>query len=182
MYRLFVAVPIPDHIKSSLLQLRVNIPGAKWTDGDQLHITLKFIGEVDSQKFIEIRDKLLEIRMDQFQLQIKGVGYYPPGNSSKRNVPKVLWAGIGDPVYITKLRNKIENTFNELGLKREGRKFNPHVTLARLKNSHSLSIAEFLSAYTNFKSDNFRVGEFRLYSSKLLPGGAVHNIEAVYKL
>lgn len=182
MYRLFIAVPIPSHIKSSLLQLRVNIPGAKWIPEDQLHITLKFIGEVDGHVFKDIRNKLSEIKMDQFPLQIKGVGYFPPGNSSKRSVPKVLWAGIGDLIYLSRLKNKIESTLNESGIKREGRKFNPHVTLARLKNSHPQSITDFLSAYSTFKSDSFRVEEFRLYSSKLLPGGAVHNIEAVYPL
>ena len=182
MYRLFIAVPIPDYIKNSLLQLKVNIPGAKWTQEDQLHITLKFIGEVDGQVFNDIRKILSEIKMDQFPLQIKGVGYFPPGNFHKRSAPKVLWAGIEDVVLLTRLRNKIESTLNECGIKREGRKFNPHITLARLRNSHPNSITEFLSAYSTFKSDSFGVGEFRLYSSKLLPGGAVHNIEAVYSL
>lgn len=182
MYRLFIAVPIPDHIKNKLLSLEVNISGAKWTHEDQLHITLKFIGEVNGQIFRDIRNKLSEIKMDQFLLQIKGVGYFPPGNFHKRSAPKVLWAGIEDAVLLIRLRNKIESTLNECGIKREGRKFNPHVTLARLRNSHSNSVAEFLSAHSTFKSKKFNVGEFRLYSSKLLPGGAVHNIEAVYPL
>ncbi|MCK5675174.1 MAG: RNA 2',3'-cyclic phosphodiesterase [Spirochaetales bacterium] len=182
MYRLFIAVPIPDHIRSSLLQLRVNIPGAKWTQEDQLHTTVKFIGEVDGQMFRDIRNKLSEIKIEQFPLQITGVGSFPPGNSSKRSSPKVLWAGIEDLILLTRLRNKIESTLNELGIKREGRKFSPHVTLARLKKSNSHGVVEFLSGHSAFKSESFGVEEFRLYSSKLLPGGAVHNIEAVYPL
>ena len=182
MYRLFIAVPIPDNIKNSLLRLKANISGAKWTQEDQLHITLKFIGEVEGQVFREIRNKLSEIKMDQFQLQIKGVGYFPPGSSSKRSVPKVLWAGIEEITFLTRLRNRIEGSLNECGIKRESRKFNPHITLVRLKNSHFHNITDFLSIHSTFKSDSFPVGEFRLYSSKLLPGGVVHTIEAVYPL
>lgn len=182
MCRLFVAVPLPDNIKKSLLQLKVNIPGAKWSQDDQLHITIKFIGEVDGRIFHDIRNKLAEIDVDQFSLQIKGSGSFPPGNSSKRSMPKVLWAGFDDITLLTKLRNKIESILAECEIKRKGRKFTPHVTLARLKNSHFHSIKDFLVVHSTFRSEIFNVEEFRLYSSKLLPGGAVHTIEAVYPL
>ena len=182
MYRLFVAVPVPDHIKNSLLQLKINISGAKWIEKEQLHITLKFIGEVDGQLFCDIRKKLSEIRMDHFSLRFKGVDHFPPGNSRRGSPPKVLWAGVEDKVLLVKLKAGIEIALSECGIKRESRKFKSHITLARLKNPHLQSVINFLSANSTFRSGSFRVGEFRLYSSKLLPGGAVHNIEAIYPL
>lgn len=177
MYRLFVAAPIPDNIKEKLLDLHLNIPGAKWTSGDQLHITLKFIGEVDGDLFKDIRSSLLEIKAHKFLLGIKGVGHFPPGSS-----PKVLWAGLNDKVPLIKLKNEIENTLEECNIKRESRKFSPHITLARLKNTHINRVKEFLSVYSTLRMEDFNVDEFRLYSSKLYSRGAVHNIEAVYPL
>ncbi|MCK5153077.1 MAG: RNA 2',3'-cyclic phosphodiesterase [Spirochaetales bacterium] len=177
MYRLFIAVPIPSQIKRNLLQLRSNIPGAKWTLDDQFHITLKFIGEVDGQVFSDIRNKLSEIIMDKFLLQIKGVGYFASGK-----LPKSLWAGLEESQQLIRLKNKLERSLYLCGINREGRKFRPHVTLARLKNIQINSVSNFLFSNDNFTTENFIIDEFRLYSSKLYPHGAVHNIEAVYSL
>jgi len=177
MYRLFIAVPVPENIKERLLELKLNIPGTKWTPEDQLHITLKFIGEVDNLSFKVIKDSLSEIKMGQFPLGFKGVGSFSTGKS-----PKILWAGLTDNSLLKQLRNKIESTLNECGIKREGRKFSPHVTLARLRNPNLHNITEFLSTRADFRSESFIVEEFRLYSSKLYPRGAVHTIEAVYPL
>jgi RNA 2',3'-cyclic 3'-phosphodiesterase len=175
MKRLFVAVPIPDQIKEALLNTKTNIPGARWIDKDHLHLTLKFLGEVDGQNFRIIRDSLSEIIIEKFLLKIKGVGFYPPGN-----FPKVLWAGVENQPQLTILRNKIESNLYSLGIKREGRKFKPHITLSRLKNSQVSRVSEFLSTFSSFKTESFLINEFRLYSSKLYPRGAVHTIEGIY--
>ena len=181
MYRLFIAVPVPEPVKSRLMKLKLNIPGAKWTPSDQIHITLKFIGEIDGLTFSDIRQKLSEIKMQSFSIILKGVGYFPPGSFSKRSGPRVLWSGLEDKENITKLRNKIENNLNKMGIGREGRKFHPHVTLARLKNTNVQKISEFISVYSEFLTEPFLIEEFRLYSSRLLSQGAVHKIEAVYQ-
>jgi len=177
MPRLFIAVPIPVKMKDKLLSLKLNIPGARWVDRDQLHLTLKFIGEVKDQSLNDIRDNLSEILMEKFLLKIKGVGFFPPGNS-----PKVLWAGLEKQPELTRLRNKIDTNLNSLGIKRGGGKFRPHITLARLKSSNISRVLEFLKVNNPFLTELFQVKEFSLYSSRLYPDGAVHSLEAVYPL
>ncbi len=182
MYRLFIAVPVPENIKSDLVSLRTNISGAKWADIDQLHITLKFLGEVEGQVFYAVREKLSEIKMEGFSLRFNGVGHFPPGNLRSGRTPRVLWAGLEDIGTLKKLRNRIESVLTEIGIDRDRRKFNPHVTLARLRSPNLKSATDFLSSHNSYKSENFPVREFMLYSSTLLPAGAVHTIEEIYPL
>jgi 2'-5' RNA ligase len=177
MYRLFVAVDMPHDLQERLGNMFFGIPGAKWVAEEQLHLTLRFIGEVDGGVFDDIREALGEIKADSFTMQLKGMGYFPP-----RKSPNVLWVGIEKNEKLTILRNRIEAVVVKTGLLPEQRKFSPHITLARLQGTPLLKITNFLAGNSLFESEPFQVSEFHLYSSLLTSKGAIHQIEATYPL
>ena len=182
MYRLFIAIPIPERIKKSILSLRANIPGARWMDDDQLHVTLKFIGEVEGHVADSVKNTLRGVRYNPFEMQFQGMGVFPAGGRGYRSSPRVLWTGIGDPGHVSVLRNRIESILSEAGIPRERRKFSPHLTVARLRNPPLQSVKNFLTEYDSFVSGKFTVERFILYSSTLKRSGAVYSIVADYPL
>jgi len=182
MFRLFVGIPVPDNLKTVLSGMRTNIPGARWMREDQMHITLKFIGEVDGAVFSDIRNGLKEVGFRTFTLRFRGAGYFPPGRRKKGRGIRVLWTGVDTSVEIGKLRNLIEKRMSDCGILREQRKFFPHVTLARLKNPPEQSVAGFMNTFGDFVSEPFPVDRFVLYSSLLRSGGSVYTEEMVYPL
>ncbi len=175
--RLFVAIDLPEPVKERLALLCCGLPGARWVDPDQIHLTLRFIGEVDGGLFLDIRDVLAAIEGDCLFLQLSGIGFFPP-----RGKPRVIWVGLRENKPLQKLRNRIESRLVDLGLEPEGRKFSPHITLARLKNTPTIKIVRFLEAHSDFRSNPFPVDSFHLYSSILGRKGAIHCIEVSYPL
>ena len=153
------------------------IPGAKWVDPQQIHLTIRFIGEVEGSTFLDIKKSLADISMGHFSMELKGVGHFPP-----RGKPRVLWVGIEKNQLLKSLRRKIDIALSRVGLEPEGRKFSPHITLARLKNSPVQKVANFLAGNGMFSLPPFEVGDFKLYSSILTPKGAIHKVERVYPL
>ncbi len=177
MYRLFIALDMPRRIKNDLKNLCGRIPGARWVSDDQLHLTLRFIGEVDGSVFNDIKVCLPDVGTSRFSMRLKDVGSFPPGRT-----PRILWAGVEDKTHLVRLYNRIESVLVGCGLDREHRKFHPHITLARLNNPPVRRVADFLSAHSMFKTAKFTISEFHLYSSILNPKGAVHHLEASYPL
>ncbi len=177
MPRLFIAVDMPETIRNNLSLMAFGIPGAKWVAPEQLHLTVRFIGEVDGGLFRDIKEILGEIHFASFSLQLKGVGYFPP-----RGAPRVLWVGLEKSEPLQLLRKKIDTALLRVRIEPEGRKFSPHITLARLKNSPVNKIANFLSGNGLFSQEPFQVEDFKLYSSVLSPKGAYHKVERIYPL
>jgi 2'-5' RNA ligase len=177
MPRLFIAVDLPDSIKENLEAMSFGLPGAKWVDVQQIHLTVRFIGEVDGVLFHDIKNALHEVSIAAFDLQLKGVGYFPP-----RGTPRVLWAGLEKSEPLQLLRKKIDSALFRIRVKPEGRKFSPHITIARLKNSPVQKIANFLAGNGLFSQEPFQVADFKLYSSTLSPKGAYHKVERIYPL
>lgn len=177
MPRLFIAVDLPETIKENLESMSFGIPGAKWVRPEQLHLTVRFIGEVDGALFHDIKNILAEVSAASFSLQLKGVGYFPP-----RGAPRVLWVGLEKSEPLLLLRKKIDLRLLRVGVEPEGRKFSAHITLARLKNSPVQKIANFLSGNGLFSQEPFQVEDFKLYSSILSPKGAYHKVERIYPL
>ena len=175
MPRLFIAVDLPDTIRENLAAMSFGIPGAKWVAPEQLHLTVRFIGAVDGALFRDIKDILDGIHLASFSMQLKGVGFFPP-----RGAPRVLWVGLEKNQQLQILRKKIDLLLSRVGVEPEGRKFSPHITLARLKNSPVQKIANFLSGNGLFSQEPFMVEDFKLYSSILSPKGAYHKIERIY--
>ncbi len=177
MPRLFIAVDLPEIIKQNLEPMSFGIPGAKWVTSDQLHLTVRFIGEVDGGLFRDIKNILDEVSMTPFSLQLKGVGCFPP-----RGKPRVLWVGLEKSEPLQLLRKKIDSALLRVRVEPEGRKFSPHITLARLRNSPIQKIANFLAGNGLFSQESFQVEDFKLYSSILSPKGAHHKVERIYPL
>lgn len=177
MPRLFIAIDMPAAIKERLTTLCCGLPGARWVEPDHMHLTLRFIGEVDSTIFKDVREALTQVRGEPFSLQLDGIGFFPP-----RGKPRVLWAGIRKNAELLQLRNRVESELIRLGLEPEGRKYAPHITLARLKNTPVPKAGAYLVHNALFATDLFQVNEFFLYSSVLNSKGAKHFIEEGYPL
>jgi 2'-5' RNA ligase len=119
MIRLFIGIDLPNPIKKDLYAICYGLPRVKWMDEEQLHLTLRFIGEVDGGSvFTDIKDSLKDVRMNAFSIKLKRLGYFPP----KKN-PKVLWIGVEPREKITLLRNRVESVLVKIGLEHERRKF-----------------------------------------------------------
>ena len=177
MYRLFVAIDLPENVKKELSGISYGMPGARWVPEEQLHLTLRFIGEVDGGVFRDIQEALGDIKSESFEIRIKGVGFFPP-----RKTPRVLWVGVEPHDKVSLLRKRVEGTLVRLGIEPEHRKFSPHITLARLQDTSLSKVTRFLAGHNLFASELFPVNEFILYSSTLTPKGAIHRQEAVYPL
>lgn len=177
MIRLFVAIDIPDLIKPFVANLGGTIHGGRPVPEDQLHITLKFIGEVDTAALHDIRDALHSVRHDRFSIRLQGVGHFPP-----RGMPKVIWAGLEQSGGTVALRNKIEKSLFAIGIERERRKFSPHLTLCRLKNTPLKKVTRFLAEHAPLETPEFEIADFTLYSSILTQKGAVHTVEEIIPL
>ena len=177
MPRLFIAVDLPAETKNNLRSMSYGIPGAKWIDPQQIHLTVRFICEVDGTTFLDIKTALEQVSLEPFSMALKGVGHFPP-----RGKPRVLWVGIEQSEPLQSLKSRIDRILAGVGLEPEGRKFSPHITLARLKNSPIHKVANFLFSNGLFSQELFEIKDFKLYSSTLTPKGAIHKVEKVYPL
>ena len=177
MIRLFVGIPIAPAIRQLLSSLGGTVPGARPVPEDQIHLTLRFIGEVEPSTLADIRESLEGLESSPLSLCIRGTGHFPP-----RGQPRVLWAGIAPAGNVIILRNRVNNRLSLCGIKPEQRKFHPHVTLARLKNTSPTRVASFLAANALLESPPFEVNQVRLFSSTLHPSGAIHRVEGAYPL
>lgn len=175
--RLFVAVDLPEGIRGELRSICRDVPTAKWTRPDQLHLTLRFIGEVGDAEFRRIEERLGAVEGNAFALSLAGVGRFP-----HRGAPRILWAGI-DPVEPAReLQARIERALQAAGIAAESRPFSPHLTIARLRDSRPTAADGFLARWRLFRTDPFLVSDFVLFSSTPEPTGAVHVRGRAYSL
>lgn len=176
MIRLFVAIDPPEELRQEISRLYYGFPQTRWTPPEQLHLTLRFIGEVDGQLFRAIIDALETIRFVGFPLQSAGLGCFPP-----RRRPNILWVGVNPSDALLQLQRRLETSLVKLGLEPEHRKFHPHFTIARLSLATSLvKLTDYLSLNGSFKPAPFTVNAFSLYSSQLNRQGAHHRLEASF--
>ncbi|MFQ5535076.1 MAG: RNA 2',3'-cyclic phosphodiesterase [Sphingomonadales bacterium] len=177
MIRLFVGIELPETVKERLLALGGGVPGARWQTDAQLHLTLRFIGEVDGARCNDIHSALGEIRAKPFVVAIKGVGLF-----GKLTNPRILWAGIEPDEPVIRLHEKIKKALTGIGLPPEERKYRPHVTLARFRHSGPDRVRAFLEQNDALALPAFEVRNFALFSSFLSHGGAIYRIEERYDL
>ena len=176
MQRLFVALPIPDDVARSLAPLQGGVPGASWQSREQLHLTLRFVGEVDGRAAAALHDALAAIAAPPFTLDLHGVGSF----GGKR--PRALWAGIRPNAALLHLQRKVETAVQRAGLAAERHKYTPHVTLAHLHGADLGRVMEYLSAHALYAAPPIAVGGFILYSSLLSGDGSVYRAEQAYRL
>jgi RNA 2',3'-cyclic 3'-phosphodiesterase len=176
MPRLFTGLEIPEDIGESLSALRGGLPGARWIDPENYHLTLRFIGDVDDDVAHEIASMLNKVRRGSFELRLEGL------SSFGGRKPRAVFAGVGPSQAVMELQAEHERLMQRVGLEPEGRKYTPHVTLARLRDSSSHQVAEYLSARGGFRSKPFEVSRFVLFSSRASTGGGPYVVEAAYPL
>ncbi len=174
--RLFAAIALPDDVAQSLLLIQSGVPGARWMTREQLHLTLRFIGEVDGRDARVVDDALMSIAAPAFPLELYGTGQFGG------RTPHALWVGIRPNEALMHLQRKIETALQRFGLAPDPRKFVPHVTLARLRNTPAGRVMDYLADHALYASRPFDIGAFILYSSVTTPGGSIYRAERAYPL
>lgn len=173
--RLFVAIDLPRDVKEALAALCAGVPGARWVPAENMHVTLRFIGEVDGARRDDIIEALSEVRADGFDLEMQGIGHF-----ETRRQPHALWVRVNRSEPLLRLRESVENAVQRAGLPPEGRKFMPHVTLARLKEAPPGRVESFMQEHNLFRSRAVPVSDFTLFSSFLSRNGALYRPEAEF--
>ena len=177
MPRLFTGLEIPADIGFALSLKRGGLTGARWIDAENYHITLRFIGDVDHQTANEVADSLDRLTNSmRFAVRLTHLGIF--GGDK----PRSLYAGVEPSENLLRLQAAQERVLQRAGLEPEGRKFVPHVTLARLRGGSALEVARFLADAGRFEPLSFPVGRFVLFSSKDSVGGGPYVIEQSYGL
>ncbi|RUT29380.1 RNA 2',3'-cyclic phosphodiesterase [Arsenicitalea aurantiaca] len=177
MPRLFTGLEIPEEIALRLSLKRGGLQGARWIDKDNYHITLRFIGDVDHVTADEVADGLDRLSNSMaFDIRLTHLGAF---GSHK---PHSLYAGVELDSSLMRLQAAQERLLQTVGLAPEGRKFIPHVTLARLRGTQSAEVARFLDFSGRFEPMQFPVGRFVLFSSRDSVGGGPYVIEQAYPL
>ena len=175
--RLFVGIPLPEDVRARLGELKGGLLGARWVEPGNLHLSLRFIGEVPGGDEADIDEALATIEAPGFPLALSELGFF-----DRRRRVHAVWAGIRMSEPMVRLRAKVEQTLVRLGHEPEHRKFKPHVTLARLKNGSAAAVSRYLEAHNGFSTGPFDVGCFTLYRSHLGHSGAHYEALADYGL
>ena len=171
--RLFLAIALPEPVRATLVALMEPLPGVNWTRPEQLHVTLRFLGDVQNEKIDALIEHLSGVRVEPFLLPIEGVGAFPP-----HPPPRVVWVGVGTGhPRLHQLRQRADDALLAAGLAElDVRMFHPHVTLARCTKPAAAAIGHWLHTRREFAAPPFRVGAFDLCASELQPTGAVHTL------
>jgi RNA 2',3'-cyclic 3'-phosphodiesterase len=169
MHRLFVALRPPPAIRQQLLGLMDGVIGARWQDDGQLHITLRYIGEVTTPVAEDVAAALGSVHATPVTLRLNGVGRF-----DKHDRPNALWAGVAPHEAITALHKKIDHALVRIGLPSEARAYLPHITLARLPRSAG-PLNDFLVGHAALRSGPFEIGHIMLFESHLGGEGASYD-------
>jgi RNA 2',3'-cyclic 3'-phosphodiesterase len=176
MHRLFVGIRPPEPIRDLLLDAMDDSADFRWQSDEQLHITLRFVGEVESHAAEDLASELARLRCPAFDSTIAGVGRFDHTNSG------VLWAGVEPKEPLAALAAKIDRACTVIGIQPERRAFHPHVTLARWSGRRSREAVAFVEQRRTLRSPPFRVTEFLLFESQLSRHGAHYEVVASYSL
>ncbi|MGX7951745.1 RNA 2',3'-cyclic phosphodiesterase [Tsuneonella sp. HG249] len=176
MARLFVSLRPPRPVRDALLSAQGGVEGARWQDEDQLHLTLRFCGEVDRRTADDLVAALGSFTAAPFELAVRGVGHF-----ERKGRPHTLWAGLAPCPALERLQRRVERACRAAGQAPEPRKFAPHLTLARIGGA-AQGIGEWLARYGALAAPEWNVGSFRLYESRLGHGGSVYTPLAEWPL
>jgi 2'-5' RNA ligase len=176
MHRLFVAIRPPEPIRDLLIDAMDEGPEFRWQENTQLHLTLRFVGEVDRPVAEDLAAALGRIRAERFAVRIAGVGRFEQRSGG------ALWAGVEPKAAVAALAAKVERVCQSVGLQPERRAFHPHVTLARWKGRRAHEVARYVEQHGALVSDPFEVADFALFESHLSRHGAHYEQVARYPL
>ena len=176
MQRIFTALEIPADVGQELATLRGGLPGARWIDPENYHLTLRFIGDVDDSIAREVAWLLGQVRRKGFELRFDSLISF----GGRR--PRAVVATLAPTPALIELQAEHERLLQRVGLEPEGRKYTPHVTLARLRDSSSWQVADYLATRALMQPLPFKVSRFVLLSSRASTGGGPYVVEAAYPL
>lgn len=176
MPRLFTGLEIPAEIGATLSSLRGGLPGARWIDPENYHVTLRFIGDIDGISANEIAGLLARVNRRPFEVAVRGL------QSFGGKKPRAVVAAVEPSKPLLELQAELERLVRRVGLDPEGRKFTPHVTLARLRDASDYDVASYLSVRGYFPTKTFTVDRFVLFSSRASVGGGPYVVEDSYAL
>ena len=175
MHRLFVAIRPPAAVRAQLLDMMEGVAGIRWLDDEQLHLTLRFIGEVDRHLGKDIAAALGAIHHPSFEIALSGIG------SFERKGKGALWAGVSPHDQLKALHKKVDQACLRVGVPPDTRAYLPHITIARLGKSAG-PIDAFVLAAGGLTSPAFEIDAFCLYESDLTPSGPVYSVIERYLL
>ena len=176
--RFFISLALPVPCRAVVAGLYDSLEGVTWTRLEQLHLTMRFLGNVEGDLAVRIKTALAGVRVKPFLLPLEGVGRFPP-----RGPVKVLTVGIGKGnTLLFQLRQKIDDALLAAGWRGELHNFNPHITVARAQNASQAAVDRWLLRHREFTGPLFRVGSFQLKQSTLYPNGATHALRCEFPL
>ena len=177
MIRLFAAFAVPEDVRLRLSGLRGQIPGARWVQPENMHVTLRFVGEVDNHVADDVHDALERVAGAPPEIRVRGVGHF-----DSRSRVRALWAGVARTDALAAFQARVEAACVRAGLPAETRRFHPHITLARCRDTRVERITPFLEEHAGLDVPAFTPDAFTLYSSALGRAGPVYTPEVEYPL
>lgn len=175
-HRLFVAIRPPREARAALLALMEGVHHARWQSDAQLHLTLRFIGEVDRRTAEDIAAALETVRDQPFAVSLDGLGVF-----DRKGRIDTLWAGVRPHEALARLHRKIDHALVRAGLPPEGRAYLPHITIARFGRQAGAT-GDYMATHGGLSGPAWQVSDFRLYESHLGHDGAHYESVARYTL
>jgi 2'-5' RNA ligase len=176
--RLFVALCLPEPVRRLVASLAEPLYGVSWVRSDQLHVTVRFLGDVEAEWIAGMCERLGALQIEPFLLPVEAVGAFPP-----KGPPRVLWVGTGaGHPRLFQLRQRLDDALIAAGVDFDVRRFQPHVTVARCSGDAASAVGQWLHRHGEFAAPPIRVDAFDLYSSVLRPSGAEHTLVRRFSL
>lgn len=177
LFRLFVALDLPTPLKKQISSLCFGVSGVRWVPQENLHLTLRFIGEVPRPLYQEIREALHSIDFHPFEITTGQLGCFEGGRG-----PQTLWLGIEENEDLVNLQHEVEKTLRRLKIPLDKKTFRPHISLGRLEDFFGGDLQAFFDQGFDLKKHTFEVHSFELFSSKLGGLAPQYLVEESYSL
>jgi 2'-5' RNA ligase len=169
---LFIALSPPEPVRVAVAALSTPLRGVRWTSVEQLHVTLRFLGDVAPEMCDSLKERLAAVRVEPFVLPVEGAGAFPP-----KGPPRVLWVGVGSGhPLLHQLRQRIDDTLLATGLEVELRAFHPHITVGRCNENAAAAANSWVRIHCDFAGPLFLVEAFDLYASEVHSTGVEHRL------
>jgi 2'-5' RNA ligase len=169
-HRLFVGLTLPSEVQAALGAMDPHLRGLRWLPAAQLHLTLSFLGDVETASLDTLKDKLGAVHVPPFFLPLQGIGAF-----NSRGRPSVVWVGVGKGhPHLFALHKHVQDAVLQAGLEADLRPFHPHVTVGRVLDLSKQALQPFLKQHAEDDFGMFHVDSFTLFSSRLRPDGATY--------